>query len=234
MNQLRTDVFVNPGSGDAEVWELREFHLTRGPLALVGQLRPATLAQTPDQHSGSASIPSTPQGPTPFAPELAAWITANISSTASSAVLPRYTIPTRTPCPLGASLPCNQPFLGGAADNQLDFWSVPGPANPAQNVLSVNTRNGCHGLETGTNFLQMGLFGGQTSLSGFLTRTTVQDPRIFSISHTYNDLFRRKRALQTLASGFCGVSLAVPLDLQDRVFPSPLPPIEFVPVLATH
>ena len=231
LNQLRTDshtgFFI-----DEEIWQLREYHLlARG----AGQplLQPSTVAQTPDaQYNGHASAGGTPGV---LAPQLGTWVSTHIPSTASPDEPPTYVVPLTFPCGLAPfGIPCSQAFRAGSIDNQLDFWSAPGPANPALNVLSLNTCNGCHGDETLTFFRHLMLDrSGATSSSGFLRGVTVRDPRVPSVTHTYNDLLRRSVALSELASATCS-KFSVRPALREVIFPHPLPPLAFRPTLAAH
>jgi hypothetical protein len=93
------------------------------------------------------------------------------------------------------------PFLAGAVFNDLSPWFAPGVDPEARFHFSVNTCNGCHSAaETNTQFLQITPRfpgGGEATLSGFLTGTTVQDP-LTGQPRTFNDLHRRAVDLQNI------------------------------------
>lgn len=151
-------------------WELREF-----TIAPTGLLQPDTVKLTPD-----LSFDQTPT--------LADFVNAN----AADIIAETHTVP---------ELFAGAPFLGGSSLNNLTAWRAPGIVdNEARHHFSLNTCNGCHGLEeTGTAFLHV--FprspGTEAALSGFLTGTTVPDPETFE-PRSFNDLGRRKLDLQGL------------------------------------
>jgi Concanavalin A-like lectin/glucanases superfamily len=152
-------------------WELREFAVSQA----TGQLAPATVKLTPD-----LSFDQTPT--------LADFVNAN-----EAAILTEtHTVP---------EVFAGAPFLGGSSLNNLTAWRAPGIANnDARQRFSLNTCNGCHGVEeTGTVFLHV--FprepGNEAALSGFLSGTTVPDP-VSGEPRTFNDLGRRKVDLQGL------------------------------------
>jgi hypothetical protein len=149
-------------------WQLREFHLEAD-----GQLHEATVFNAPDESfNGSAT--------------LAAFINANEAGLIAG----------KTTIPLSFQ---SAPFRGVALNNNIDFWSAPGVNNnDARFGLSVNTCNGCHGRETNTGFLQIGVRskGVQSTLSGFLTGETVSDP-VSGVQRNFADLNRRASDLAT-------------------------------------
>jgi len=224
LNQFRSNAF--PGiAHSVEKWELREFHLfsKRGAPA---QLNPVSVAQTPDaSYDGTRGFLGQ-DGSGPLAPQLGTWITSNVIGAPNPLDAPAYTVPAKYPC---GSASCAS-FRGGAIFNNREFWRAPGPSNSQLNVFSINTCDGCHGQETQINFVQVD----KGLLSAFLTGETVSDPRVSSISHTYSDLLRRKQVLEAFAGAFCGKLVPIPKLLENSVFPSPLPPIEMNPILATH
>lgn len=130
-------------------WQLREFHISE----TTGSIEPATLFQTPDSQFN-------------FGDALSRFINAN-----------EPTILAET-----HDVPANfegAPFQAGAVFNNIDAWFAPGIENPeARHKFSLNTCNGCHGGETNTAFLHISprFPGEQSSLSGFMTGTTVFDP----------------------------------------------------------
>ena len=71
--------------------------------------------------------------------------------------------------------------------------------------FSLNTCSGCHGGETSTTFLHVGLanFGTVAPLSGFLTGTSVTDPVDGTTSRPFNDLERRRNSLEDLLCKPC-------------------------------
>jgi len=91
-------------------------------------------------------------------------------------------------------------FTAGAVFNNIDFWAAPGITNPeARHKFSLNTCNGCHGAETQTAFLHVfpRAAGQQSTLSGFLTGTTVFDPTSGQ-ERRFSELARRRGLLETL------------------------------------
>jgi hypothetical protein len=236
LNQLRTDVFtgfgVGAGSSD-EKWQLREFHLGPSGTGLV-LLNPAPLAQTPDAHYDEERGYLGSAGHGTLAPQLGAWILDNVVATFPPTLTPTYTVPLSLPCPIGTPpLPCTvgQPFRGGVINNNLEFWTAPGPSTAALRVFSLNTCDGCHSTDTGTLFRHLGLDSG---LSGFLRGITLVDRDDHSVTHTFNDLLRRQTVLVNLASGFCGKEVLIPPGLRELLFPMPLPPLMAVPILSAH
>lgn len=92
-----------------------------------------------------------------------------------------------------------QPFLGGSAHNNLDLgWDGPSPACSKITVPLGRTRfsgftcQGCHGIETGTNFLHITprAAGQASQISQYFTGIQVHD--ICGVSQTFNDLERRR------------------------------------------
>lgn len=130
-------------------WELREFRLS----PTTGFLDPVPVFQTPDQSFN-------------FSEKLGRFINENEASIVAET----------HEAPLSFE---GAPFGGASVFNNIDFWDAPGVVNPeARHKLSLNTCNGCHGAETNTTFLQVGVRfpGEQSTLSPFLTGTTVFDP----------------------------------------------------------
>lgn len=151
-------------------WQLREFHLS----PLTGGLDPAALFQTPDR-----SFDGTPA--------LARFINENETAIlAETHEAPAFFE--------------DAPFQAASVFNNIDFWNAPGITNPeARHKFSLNTCSGCHGQETQTAFLQ--IFprepGQQSTLSGFLTGTTVFDP-VSGQQRTLNELGRRRKLLESV------------------------------------
>jgi hypothetical protein len=153
----------------SSVWQLREFRL-----APDGFLRPSTIALTPDAQFN-------------FSPRLANFINQNESSILAE----RHVVP---------EIFEGAPFQGGAVLNNPDFWAAQGVLNnEARHKFSLNTCNGCHGIETQTPFLQVNpRFPGQEStLSGFMTGIDAFDP-ISGQPRRLNDLGRRNADLKAL------------------------------------
>ncbi len=87
------------------------------------------------------------------------------------------------------------PFRSGGVENSIDFWSAPNVAdNEARHRFSLSTCNGCHGAETGTDFLHIRPreAGKLAGLSAFMTGTTVQDPVVPSVSRNMGEFQRRQ------------------------------------------
>jgi hypothetical protein len=157
-------------------WQLREFHL-----GTDGQLHEATVANAPDESfNGTAT--------------LASFINANEAGLIAG----------KTTIPLSFD---GAPFRAVALNNSIDFWSAPGVNNnDARFGLSVNTCNGCHGRETNTTFLQVGVRakGVKSTLSGFLTGESVSDP-VSGVQRNFADLNRRAADLATFVCPGGGV-----------------------------
>ena len=91
-------------------------------------------------------------------------------------------------------------FLAGSAFNDFFVWNGPGINNSeARFHASLNTCNGCHGPETNTGFLMVfpRAIGSESSLSPFLTGTTVSDP-FTGQPRTLDDLGRRRADLTSV------------------------------------
>jgi hypothetical protein len=236
LNQLRTDVFTGFGVREGslrEKWQLREFHLAASGVGPV-LLNPAPLAQTPDAGYDEERGVLGSAGRGAFAPQLGAWILDHVVPTSPPTLTPTYTVPLSLPCPIGTPpLPCTvgQPFRGGAIDNNVEFWTAPGPSARALAAFSLNTCDGCHSTDTGTSFRHLSL---ERRLSAFLTGVTISDRGEPGRTHTFNDLLRRQTALVHLASAFCGLETVVLPSLRELVFPLPFPPLMEIPILASH
>jgi hypothetical protein len=182
--QIRTneiallDLQAHPGQ---QLWEEREFHLDK-----LGALAQTTVRRTPR--------PDVDQTAT-----LSSWANPN----ASAIVDDDYEIPDQFPSPT--------PFAGGnALADKTTFWdattAAPITDADARHHLSLNTCNGCHARETGTDFTHVsptGPLGQPAQLSGFLKGITVTDPANASISYTFNDLDRRRTVLADMANNPC-------------------------------
>ncbi len=90
---------------------------------------------------------------------------------------------------------------GGRVLNRIDFWSAPNiNDNEARHLFSLNTCNGCHGAETGTNdFLHIHprAAGSVAVLSGFMTGSQVTDP-VDGTVRTFNDILRRRKNVRRI------------------------------------
>ena len=167
--QLRTnDLQLSPDGR----WELREFQLSPA----TGFFDEVTVKETPDLSFNNTQT---------FADFV------NQNEQAIIAVLPgapSHTVPDQFE---------SANFQAGSVFNDLIFWNGPGINNPeARFHASLNTCNGCHGPETNTAFLMINPRGpgGEATLSGFLTGTTVFDP-FTGQTRTLNDLGRRRQDL---------------------------------------
>jgi len=210
INQIRTNELALVGNR----WELREFTLTdENPVAGTdlpsnGELRAHTVAQTPNDGAFSAAgadptVNAFVLGPVTAGLELPVSLPGHCSAS--------YTVP---------FFFSGNPFRGGnALVAPPDFWlanSVPSTAQGvcARHQLSLNTCNGCHHGDTGTNGL-----GGSTNfvhadpmtsipvtLSKFLTgggpglTFNVADTQFGSPSWQFADLARRLGRLFELAN----------------------------------
>ena len=86
-----------------------------------------------------------------------------------------------------------------AAESTIDMtWSFGDETDSeTRHEIAVNTCNGCHGNETGTNFLHISnrAMGTPAALSGFMTGMDVTDPVSGEVRHM-NDLARRQADLE--------------------------------------
>lgn len=140
----------------------------------------------------------------------------------------------------GASSPV--PQLWNAPAAFLTVPTSPSPITPppatvrddALFQLALNTCSGCHQVETGTPFAHLDYntpVGAPAILSGFLTGTSLPDPRNGAIMRNFNDLARRATDLDHVAAMSCPTTAvaAVPVGnlLLQQLSVAP-------PVLATH
>ena len=149
LKQLRTnEIALDFNSGHAPIWELREFHIGSN-----GFFHPVHPALTPINDMNGTNT-------------LAQYVQQN------SAKIQAGTH--KVPVTFKGSL-----FAGGgiAVPTNAFTWSVPGVSAALQEKFSLQTCNGCHAGNTGTNFLHVGpgLSGGGTRLSDFLV--SVEMPR---------------------------------------------------------
>lgn len=243
INQIRTNELRL-----AFPWELREFQLLPiripspfggPPLVLPPQLLQTTVVNTPD----GATYNGEDGGPREA--DLATWINAN----RPAIVKDSHSVPVLYPfAPFGG-------FRGGAAPNNFDFWNAagilpwgPSTASDVRHHFSLNTCDGCHGRETSNvissaNFTHVRAVSGwgmATNLSGFLVGTNVTDPAGSGAVRHFDDLLRRRKALNDFATAFCGPFFPLPL-LARELFPKddpdpviPFPMIDFSPNLGAH
>jgi hypothetical protein len=150
--------------GDNNLWELREFYLSRRS----GRLEPAALAQTPDLGFNDSAT-------------LASYINAN----QAQIIAETHTVPDRFQW---------QPFKAGAVFNDLDTWFTPGVDPEARHHFAINTCNGCHAArETHTGFLHLAprAPGAESRRSRWLTGAFVDDPETGE-ERAFDELGRRK------------------------------------------
>ncbi|MFP2902101.1 hypothetical protein [Corallococcus sp. 4LFB] len=187
INQVRTndDWLAHP-------WELREFRLWNGsinpnsysttPPPALGLLNSHTVAQTPDRTTQATLFPS--------------YVNANAAPIVAGA----YSVP----LPWGGGA-----FRGGRAvvTNPVaipPFWSQPAsviPNRQARHVFSLNTCDGCHGDELGTNFTHVSWTG---ALSPFLSGAlTVPDRADGAPVRTFNEVLARQTFLDQIANQSC-------------------------------
>jgi hypothetical protein len=94
-------------------------------------------------------------------------------------------------------------FLGaGARMPEGFFWRAPNVTAEARHKFSLNTCNGCHARETGTEFMHIANrpAGQMAVLSPFLRGVTVTDP-VTQSTRRFDDLGRRAQDLATLVCG---------------------------------
>lgn len=149
LKQLRTnEIALDFNAGHPPIWELREFHIGSD-----GLFHPAHPAQTPTNEMNGTNA-------------LAQYVQQNAAKIQTGT----HKVPTRFK---------GSPFAGGgiAVPTNTFKWSVPGVSTELQDKFSLQTCNGCHAGNTGTNFLHVGpAFGGAgTRLSDFLV--SVEMPR---------------------------------------------------------
>ena len=168
---IRTnEITLGGGQLGRQVWQLREFRIS----PTTGMLVPAPVFLTPDFSFNGSD-------------RLARFINQNESTVLTE----RHDVPLIFE---------GEPFLGASVFNNIDFWSAPGVNdNDARHKFSLNTCNGCHGLETQSAFLQ--IFprrpGQQSQLSGFLTGIIVQDP-ISGEPRRLAELARRRGLMEAI------------------------------------
>jgi len=188
LNQLRTNEFLPPQTGD---WELREFKLTPGsedPFVANGQLKMTTVKLTPDEQFNLTAT-------------LGNYLTANQPQVCADQHI--------VPLSFGGA-----PFLGGNSFVPPFFWDSPAflcPPNPSCNIefkFSMNTCSGCHLGETNTAFyhIRPTPFGQPPTLSPFLSGVVnVNDPRCGAPVNTFDEMNRRRTILDQIANQVCPI-----------------------------
>lgn len=189
INQIRTNEIALDGP-----WQLREFTLT--PSLTTDQaivpLTQTTVKLTPN-HSDD-----------PREDLLGSRAVAEfINEFENEIIAGTYDVP---------ALYQGQPFLGAATINNIDFWntqsSPPIHSNEARHLFSLNTCNGCHGAEAGTDrFLQVfpRPSGTPSRLAGFLTGIDVTDPFDLTTVRHFDDLQRRVDDLCHVLNTACNI-----------------------------
>ena len=190
LNQLRTNEIALAGP-----WELREFQIAASDID-AGQLREVAVKQTPEMAVYNGQIGA------PQEAKLAAWINSNEADILAD----RHVVPADLP------FPDLQPFMGGAAPNNIsDWWDAAGTNRETRFHFSLNTCNACHGRETDTPFTHIGntAFGSAPFISKFLigdppgATFNVEDPEQPGVMHGFFDLQRRAEILNTFATEPC-------------------------------
>ncbi len=185
LNQLRTNEFLPPQTGN---WELREFKLTPGsedPFVANGQLRMTTVKLTPDEQFNNTAT-------------LGNYIVANQAQVCADQHI--------VPLQFGGG-----PFLGGNSFVPPTFWDSPAFLCPPSGCnpefkFSFNTCSGCHFGETNTSFyhIRPTPFGQPPLLSPFLSGVVnVNDPRCGTPVNTFDEMNRRRMILDQIANQIC-------------------------------
>lgn len=216
LNQLRTNEIALESP-----WEMNEFTLTderAGNTPVDGMLQLHTVAQTPDD----AVYTPTPN------PSISAFIDS--------------IVPPLGQCVTNHVVPASfmgQPFLGGNAlvgkgpgsPPGTWFGDAPSPVSDeyicGRHQFSVNTCNGCHSCDTGTEFVHISPTSGiPAALSGFLTGTSVEDTQFPSDkTWTFADLDRRYVDLYNVANSLCFISPPLQVEMAEVIlerFPDPV------------
>ena len=191
--QIRANEILGPQ------WELRQFNLDP-----TGFLVESAVAATPAIANNNTT-------------NLTAFIT-NVPSPASFCIIGPLLATPSIPIPIIFNA---NPFLGGWAPEAGGmFWNAPslsGSECCVRHIVSLNTCNACHTLETGTTFTHVTprSFGVQSSLSGFLFGASVPDPSGCSgVTYSYFDLARRVQDLNALVTCGCAAEVAhIPLGM---------------------
>jgi hypothetical protein len=224
INQIRTNEIALK-----DPWEMNEFTLTdeeNGNVPVDGMLQLHTVAQTPDDGVYT---------PTP---------NPTVSDYIDTIVPPPGECQTNHTVPLEFS---GAPFRGGNAlvgrgpGSPPGTWFGDGPSTPeyicGRHNFSLNTCNGCHSCDTGTNFTHISPTSGiPAALSGFLTGTSVEDTQFPSDkTWTFADLDRRFQDLYNVADSLCLISPPLQVEMAEiflERFPDPVfDPAEAIKIL---
>lgn len=210
INQIRTNE-----AALALPWELNEFTLTNesaGNTPVDGALRPHTVAQTPDDGVYS---------PTPN-PVVSDYINSEVSCSGNHEVPLSYD---------GAPFRGGNSLMGKGPGSPPGTWFGDGPNTPdyicRRHTFSLNTCNGCHSCDTGTEFVHVSPTSGiPAKLSGFLTGTSVEDTQFpSSKTWTFADLDRRFVDLYSVANSVCLIIPPLQFEMANIVlerFPDPV------------
>jgi hypothetical protein len=184
LNQLRTNQAF-----DTLEWEQREFQLQAATSSTAaGLLSMVPVKQTPQETlNGSVTLSD--------------WVVANEGAILAN----RHLVPAKYPTPLDAFL---SPASRTTSPSNIEHWEVDmtrlADAAETRRKFSLNTCDACHGGETGTSFLHIGLRapGAASALSGFLTGIDVNVPVTHNIHH-YDDLAERAQRMDDILSASC-------------------------------
>lgn len=206
LNQVRTNEFLPPQTGD---WEMREFRLTmtkEDPFPPNGHLIQTTVKQTPDEILNNTFT-------------LADYINANCGPILTDS----HVVPLNSPRNgLDPPMPNPPGFLGGNSFVPPPFWDAPGiacdpsPPGDTRFKFSMATCSGCHFAETLTPFyhIRPTPFGTPAILSAFLSGPiTVNDP-VNGFPRNFDEMLRRAVLLSQIANGDC--RMATP-DIFNRI-----------------
>jgi hypothetical protein len=201
IRQVRSNEFAFSTPIAESMWELRESRIPSSG-ASAGQLRIATIAQTPD-----ASLQWT------------ATLRDYINDHSAKINRGVHEVPLAWP-------DARSSFRGGHAQPGAGTrWNAPGILSlNARHKFSLVTCDGCHSGERVANFVHVGtrLFGATSPLSDFLTGAGMpkSDP-VSGVNRTFNELLRRSQLLDATASMICRKDFGFPLS---ELFFAPLPP----------
>lgn len=209
INQVRTNEIAL-----AKPWEMNEFTLTdedASDTPVEGALRPHTVAQTPDD---AVYTPT----PNPVVSDFIDTMACNVS----------HEVPLSFD---GAPFRGGNALVGKGPGSPPGTWFGDGPNTPEyicrRHAFSVNTCNGCHSCDTGTDFTHISPTSGiPASLSGFLTGTSVEDTQFpTDKTWTFADLDRRYVDLYNVANSLCLIIPPLQVEMAELVlerFPDPV------------
>jgi len=193
-------VRANDGLGTQEGWESRQFNLD------------------PSGFLVESAVSATPADKYNHTTNLTAFI-MSVPTPGKYCNIPPFTAAPSISIPVMFN---GKPFLGGYAPSEGEFgmiWNAPFISVSTccvRHILSLNTCNGCHSGETGNGaganeftHVKPRNFGVQSSLSGFLTGTSVLDPSTCTSDiYYYSDLARRVQDLNSLVTCGCKSEVA--------------------------